>query len=241
MSDAAHEERMRQFLDRFGCSELDSEHLALALTHRSYAYEFGLAVDNERLEFLGDALISAITSEALFLSDPQADEGALSKRRSCLISRAVLGRRAVEMGIGDIILLGRGERETGGARRRSILGSALEAIVAAVYLSLGFDRARTFVLDHVLGPLVAGATAEAVEDYKSALQEWTQQTMRTVPVYELIQETGPDHDKRFTVAVQLNGQRLATGEGRRIKLAENDAARQALETLRREATPPATE
>jgi ribonuclease-3 len=227
-----HDESMRLFLERHEYGDLPLEDFALALTHRSHAYESGASADNERLEFLGDALISAITSETLYASAPESDEGAMSKRRSRLISRAVLGRRAAEMGIGDIVLLGRGERETGGARRRSILGSALEAIVAAIYLRLGFERARRFVMEHVLADLLAAETREDLaEDYKSTLQEWSQQHYRVVPTYLTVSQAGPDHEKRFTVSVNLRGQRLAEGIGRRIKSAENDAARLALQRL----------
>jgi ribonuclease-3 len=229
MQESSHAERMRFFLQSHGCADLPLDALNVALTHRSYAYEASSPADNERHEFLGDALISAVTSEALFESDPEANEGALSKRRSRLISRAVLGRRAIEMGIGDIILLGRGERETGGARRRSILGSALEAIVAAIYLNLGYDRTRAFVREHILDKLDQAPGAERLaEDYKSTLQEWSQQHLRVIPVYSLVSEDGPDHDKHFTVRVILNERELAQGSGRRIKSAENDAARQAL-------------
>jgi ribonuclease III len=227
-----HGEGMRQFLERHECGDLPLEDLALALTHRSHAYESGASADNERLEFLGDALISAVTSEALYASAPDSDEGAMSKRRSRLISRAVLGRRAGEMGIGDIVLLGRGERESGGARRRSILGSTLEAIVAAIYLRLGFERVRRFVMEHVLASLLAAETREDLaEDYKSTLQEWSQQHYRVVPTYQPVAQTGPDHEKRFTISVNLRGQRLAEGVGRRIKSAENDAARVALQRI----------
>jgi ribonuclease-3 len=233
MQESTHAERMQLFLDEHGCGDLPVERLAHALTHRSYAYEASTDEDNERLEFLGDALISSVTSEVLYASDPEANEGALSKRRSRLISRAVLGRRAIEMGIGDIILLGRGERETGGARRRSILGSALEAIVAAVYLGLGFERANVFVREHILDHLTQPQHGERLsEDFKSDLQEWTQQYFHVIPTYVVVGEAGPDHDKRFTVRVVLNDRELADGVGRRIKSAENDAARQALQRIR---------
>ena len=201
----------------------------MALTHRSFAFEQGLPEDNERLEFLGDAVIGMVTSEVLYQMDSKADEGVLSKRRSRLVSRALLGRRALEMGLGDVILLGRGERDSGGGKRRSILGSALEALVGIIYLRLGYDQASDFIRQHILKDLLKlTATDELQGDYKSALQEWAQQRLHQVPVYRRVGEEGPDHSKRFFVTVSVAGAVLARGEGSRIKSAENDAARRAL-------------
>jgi ribonuclease-3 len=234
--DASLLPRLIGFLERFDCAALPPADLADALVHRSHAYEENLGHDNERLEFLGDALIGAIASEVLFEADAAADEGALSKRRSRLVSRAALGRRAIEMGVGDIILLGRGERDTGGSRRRSILGSALEAIVAVVYLRLGYAHARDFVRRHILESILKHLGSGAIgEDYKSALQEYTQHCSHIVPHYRLVGEHGPDHAKVFSVVVELDGRALAEGAGSRIKLAENEAARLALAILKEEA------
>lgn len=223
---------LRGFLESFGLAALDSGDLLLALTHRSYAYEQNLPADNERLEFLGDAVIAAITSEYLYETDPTASEGLMSKRRARLVSRSLLGRRAVDMGLGELILLSRGERDTGGAARLSTLGSALEALVGVVYLRLGFAATRAFVRRHIVADAVRLAGAELAHgDYKTALQEITQQRLKQVPRYVRVGESGPDHDKQFHVRVEVAGRVLATASGARVKLAENEAARLALERL----------
>lgn len=226
------EEVLRRFMQDYNLTQLPPRDFDLALTHRSYAYETGGGEDNERLEFLGDSVISSITSEYLYLNDPAASEGALSKVRSRLVSRSLLGRRAQDLGLGDLMLLGRGERDSGGAQRTSTLGSALEALVGVIYLRLGYEAARDFVRRHVLESLVQIDELErAHEDYKSMLQEWAQSHFKKVPTYRRLGEEGPDHDKKFFVAVVLDGQELARGGGARIKHAENEAARLALEKI----------
>ncbi|HOE95786.1 MAG TPA: ribonuclease III [Candidatus Sumerlaeota bacterium] len=225
------DEMLARFIERHGLQGLPVEALRLALTHRSHAYEAGLAADNERLEFLGDAILAAVAAEWLYHLDPAANEGVLSKRRSRIVSRTALGRIALEMELDQLILLGRGERETGGARRRSTLGSALEAIVGAVYLHAGYAAASEFVRRELLEVQTERAFAPAGDDYKSSLQEWTQQHCRCVPVYHRVGQSGPDHDRIFTVRVEVNGRALAEARGRRIKQAENEAARLALECL----------
>lgn len=223
---------LHRFLEIHGLTALDPRDLDLALTHRSYAYEKELGYDNERLEFLGDAFIGAITSEFLYERDTHADEGLLSKRRALLVSRSLLGRRAREMELGAMLLLGRGERETGGMQRLSTLGSALEALVGIVYMRLGFSAARDFVRRHVLESLTHLNAAELAQgDFKSTLQEWAQQRYKTVPAYTLLGEEGPDHDKQFLAQVAVAGRVLAQARGSRIKTAENEAARLALEKI----------
>ncbi len=230
---------LAEFRNRYGLRRLPRAAMDHALTHRSYAAEHPDALDNERLEFLGDAVVGEIASEMLYAAHPDKREGELSKLRSRLVSRAELGRRAEEMGIGRLLLLGRGERKTGGGRLRSTLGSALEALIGAIYLHRGHAGARRFVREHVLAPLREGVEREGGPhgDYKSALQEWTQRTHGVVPVYHKIGDRGPAHAKEFCVEVELLGRRLAQGQGRRIKEAENAAARRALDILTGE-TPP---
>ncbi|MCL5271562.1 MAG: ribonuclease III [bacterium] len=212
---------------------MDPASLDQALTHRSFAFENNLAYDNERLEFLGDAIIAAVTSEYLYTTHPEADEGRLSKLRAHLVSRQLLGRRAGEMGLGGIILLGRGERETGGGKRWSILGSALEALVAVVYLRLGYATASQFIRRSILQPLAGVVPPRGVgDDFKSALQEWAQRVCRIVPVYARVGEEGPADSKSFHVEVKVAGRLLARGSGARIKAAENDAARRALDKIK---------
>jgi ribonuclease III len=221
-------ELLKNFCYAHGLAALAPEDVDWALTHRSYAYETGAARDNERIEFLGDAVLSAIVSEYLYAQHPAATEGELSKLRAQIVSRATLGERAVALGLGELILLGRGERETGGARRKSTLGSALEALIGLLYLRLGFAAAREFVHAHILARLEA---KELAEDYKSALQEWAQREYHLVPKYTRVAHTGPEHNKLFTVQVEVAGRVLAQAEGPRIKRAENEAARLAIQNL----------
>jgi len=233
---ATTREQLRcRFMAGHGLTALEPENLDRAFTHRSYAYEMGLSGDNERLEFLGDAFLSAVTSEYLYEHFPDAAEGTLSKHRSQLVSRTVLGRRAEEMGFGPLMLLGRGERETGGAHRRSTLGSALEALIAVLYLSLGYAPMREFIRRHVLDVLFETAPIDLVHgDFKSALQETLQRRLKKIPSYTVLAEEGPDHDKRFLVQVEVAGRVLAQASGERIKIAENEAARLALEKIERD-------
>lgn len=229
------EELLKRFCRKFGLEDFPKSDLDWALTHRSYAFENGGLPDNERLEFLGDALIASIVSEFLYDENPEAREGELSKRRSHLVSRGLLGRRAQEMGLGPLLFLGRGERRSGGDRRRSVLGSALEAVVAVVYLRLGYDACKRFVLEQIVEPLTRAYPSDSAHgDYKSALQEWAQRVHGEVPVYHLIAEEGPDHSKQFSVEVEVGGRQIAKGHGPRIKVAENNAAREALEVIERE-------
>lgn len=221
-------ERLDQFRHTCGLTDLSAEDLDWALTHRSYAFEAGTGQDNERLEFLGDAVLSAVASEALYEQYPKANEGELSKLRARMVSRATLGELAGNLGLGELILLGRGERDTGGARRGSTLGSALEALIGLIYLRLGFAPSRQFIQIHVLAPLGGASMAE---DYKSTLQEWAQREHRQVPRYHRLGHSGPDHARIFTVRVEVAGQELGKADGARIKLAENEAARQALAKL----------
>ena len=229
------EQRLRQFLLEHGLESLDPGDLAWALTHRSWAVESASPVDNERLEYLGDALLSALAAEFLFERHPAATEGLLSKLRARLVSGDELGRQAIELGLDYRMMLGLGERGTGGARRLSILGSAAEAIVAIVYLRAGWPAARAFARRHLLAPLAQRLGEDELQgDYKTALQEFTQGRWKLLPEYLRLAEEGPPHDRRFTVAIQLQTRELARASGSRVKQAENEAARLALEILRAE-------
>lgn len=223
---------MQAFREKFGLSDLSEQRLDQSFTHSSYAFEKGLPADNERLEFLGDAVLSTIVSEYIFRMDRGAHEGELSKLRAHLVSRAMLGRRAADMGFGDLMLLGVGESRNGGRRRRSTLGGALEALIGVIYIDHGFEQAKQFIVNHVARPLLDEMELESFQgDFKSALQEWSQEHRKALPKYERIAETGPDHAKVFRVRVIIDGEELAQGEGRRLKAAENEAAREALELL----------
>lgn len=222
---------LANFLQRFGIEPLPDtlEKVEQALTHKSHAYENQLRYDNERLEFLGDAVIGLLTAEHVFRRFGQAPEGELTKRKGRMVSRTLLGRRAREMGFSQVVLLGRGEEQSGGRQRPALLGSALEAVVGALYLSQGWEVAARFVRQHILEPLDKIALAAHMNDYKSQLQEIVQKRFKITPEYRLVRAVGPDHDRRFFVEVYVRGEKWGEGWGKRKKAAENEAARVALE------------
>jgi ribonuclease-3 len=228
-----------RFLNRYNLPMQNLDLLDRALTHASYAFEHQLPYDNERLEFLGDAVLGLVVSEYLYREFPRASEGALSKQKAAIVSRPVLGKRAQEMGIGEILLLGRGEEQSGGRERPVLLGSALEAVVGALYLELGIPTITPWLVKEVFEPGRELSHTEEFSDFKSLLQEYAQKTFQTVPEYELVAETGPDHSKQFEVVVRINGKIYGRGFGQRKKIAENQAAMQAYWSfLHPEYTPP---
>lgn len=232
---ASREVIIGHFRRTYGLEALAPGRIDLALTHRSYAHEMGAPDNNERLEFLGDAVLAAASSAWLYHHFLDHDEGALSKVRAHVVSRSTLGKRAREMNIGPLLLLGRSEDKSGGQHRRSLLGSALEAIVGVIFLDLGYEAAARFVEDHIVQPaLLEIRHGDSLGDFKSELQEWTQARTGGTPQYRLVEEAGPDHHKTFIVEVDVDGRTLARGTGTRIKLAENEAARLALIQLRQE-------
>ena len=203
--------------------------LEKALTHRSYAHEKGLAENFERLELLGDAVLSLVATEWLFESFPAADEGTLSKHKATLVSATTLASLAVQLGVGERLRLGVGEERSGGRDRHSILADSLEAIFGAVYLDRGLDAARSVIL-----PLLEGVLADEVDrprDPKSRLQEAVQARGWPLPEYVGVAETGPDHLKQFTIECRLRGELAGTAEGPSKKGAEQEAARDALTAL----------
>ncbi|MDI3281413.1 MAG: ribonuclease III [Bacillota bacterium] len=223
-------ERLRSAL---GADGLDLALLQEATTHSSYANERpgeGLS-HNERLEFLGDAVLGLIIAEHLFKALPGRAEGRLAKLKARLVSEPVLARLAGRLALGSYLLLGRGEELTGGRKRVSILADALEAVIGACYLSLGWEETRRLVLAWWEEELTGLASGEEVLDAKSALQELTQAEWRERPEYRVIGEEGPDHQKKFCVEVWLGERSLGRGEGRTKKAAEQAAARVALAAL----------
>lgn len=216
---------LTRFLERYRLPMMsDLNLLDKALTHSSYAFEHQLPYDNERLEFLGDSVLGLVVSEYLFNEFPKAREGVLSKHKSQIISRGVLGKRAQEMEIGELVLLGRGEELHGGRNRPVLLGSALEAIVGALYLDFGIEPMREFLNQEIFAPAKVLSTTDEFGDYKSMLQEYVQKQYQMVPEYLTIEESGPDHNKHFVVEVIVNGSSIGRGEGARKKVAENNAA-----------------
>jgi ribonuclease-3 len=201
-----------------------------ALTHSSYANEQqGNVAYNERMEFLGDAVLSFVSAQYLYQKYPDMPEGRLSKLRSSLVCTQSLSSFAKEISLGECLKMGKGETASGGAQRPSVLEDAFEALIAAIYLDGGIDEARKFVL-RFLSREVENHHSN-FKDYKSLLQEIIQQNPDERISYAVIGESGPDHDKRFKVELKLNSNVIATGEGTSKKNAEQQAAKQALELM----------
>lgn len=209
-----------------------------ALTHRSRAHEdaSGGVIDNESMEFLGDAVLGFVVADMLFTRFPTHSEGYKSKVKAGIVSSASLARLAEAIDLGRFILLGRGEEKTGGRGKHAILADCFEAVIAAVYLDGGIEAAREFIVSR-MEPLIVQAGEQAADasftaDWKSALQEWLQASGRGLPTYRLAAADGPDHRKRFAVELVVGGDVMAKGEGRAKKEAEQLAAREALLKLR---------
>jgi ribonuclease-3 len=209
------------------------ELLTQALTHSSYANENpGFApASNERLEFLGDAILGLIVAENLFRDFPSMAEGEMTRLRSILVKQETLARVAEAIRLGSYLHLGKGEEASGGREKPANLARALEALIAAVYLDHGFAVTEQLVLEILDTELLKTLYQGTIIDYKSQLQEMLQAKMQQTPVYNLIETQGPDHDKNFTVEVRIGNEILATGIGRSKKKAETEAARAALEQL----------
>jgi ribonuclease-3 len=207
-----------------------------AMTHTSRANEdaSGGVLDNESLEFLGDAILGFIVADVLFREFPAYDEGQKSKLKASLVSTATLARFAERLGLGDHLLLGRGEEKTGGRRKQALLADGYEALIAAIYVDGGIEQARAFIARE-FGDAIAEARRHGVagpQDYKSALQELVQAREMPLPEYRLVATVGPDHSKQFQVQVAVRGEALAEAIGASKKEAEQEAARAAIEKLK---------
>ena len=202
-----------------------------ALSHSSYANErwHDSLKSNERLEFLGDSLLGMAVAEYLYRNFPDRPEGELTRMRADMVCETSLAAVADKIGLGEHLLLGHGEERFGGRKRASILADAVESVIAACFLDGGMEAARGFVSKYILTEVPVKQLHNA--DYKTALQELVQQKKDQVLSYELIGESGPDHDKQFQVRVLLNGAPIGAGIGRSKKRAEQDAARNALDAL----------
>jgi ribonuclease-3 len=222
--------------ERFGLPIRDRELFAQALVHSSWLHEHPDAArgHNERLEFLGDAVVSLAVSEALFGRHPSDDEGVLSARRAAIVSTPGLARLATRIGLGEYLLLGEGEAQRGGRVRPSLLASAFEALVGAIYLDLGWEAASDWIHACAEEELSADLALTTLKSPKSRLQEHTQRATGDRPVYHLLEAVGPDHEKQFRIEVMVNGRVLGTGEGPSRRIAETSAAAEALEALRAE-------
>jgi len=205
-----------------------------ALTHTSYANECknSTIMHNERLEFLGDAVLDVVVSEYLFRQLPNLPEGELTKARAVVVCEPTLARCSAELGIGEYLYLGKGEASSGGRERTSILADSFEAIIGAIYLDSGFESCARFVLKELKANLLLVERGEYVKDYKTLLQEVVQKNVDSKISYEIIDESGPDHHKVFKVAVLVNAKQLGIGLGKSKKEAEQLAANQALGKLK---------
>jgi ribonuclease-3 len=208
--------------------------LEQAFTHLSYINENpGFArPSNERLEFLGDAILNFIAAEKLYEEFPKLPEGELSEIRASLVCRDTLAELASSLKLGDWLLLGRGEEANGGRTKASNLANAMEALIGALYLDQGLARARRFVLRQLKPELEKIKAGKTTPNYKALVQEFIQGQKRPTPVYRLVEATGPDHSKQFTAEILVEGEALGRGKGKSKKTAEIQAARAAWEKLR---------
>ena len=226
-------ERLQQ---RLGYTFGDRGILLQSLTHTSYGHEFlqekSIALrDNERLEFLGDAILDVVISDLLLETFPNANEGQLSKMRASVVNEKTLAELARNIGLSDYVRLGKGETQTGGQNKPSILSSTLEAVIAAIYLDGGFNAVYP-VVRHIFAPMFQSEMGTLPFcDHKTQLQEIVQARHKVTPTYHLMQTSGPDHAKTFEVEVRMNGKAMATATGNSKKDAEQNAACAAIQTV----------
>jgi ribonuclease-3 len=207
--------------------------LKQALVHKSFINENPSAGihDNERMEFLGDSLLNFTVAEKLYTDFPKLPEGKLTEIRISLIRQEKLAEKAALINLGDYMLMGKGEELTGGRTRLNNLADAFEALIAAIYIDRGMECARTFVLDNFRHEVPAIKAGRLAVNYKALLQELTQAEYKCLPDYEVVEATGPDHDKMFCVSVSVGEVILAVGSGKSKKIAESEAARLAYSKL----------
>jgi ribonuclease-3 len=232
-------DQARVLAARLGLPVGDLGLLAQALTHTSWLHEHREIAHghNERLEFLGDVVVSLAVSEALYARHPEEDEGALSARRAAIVSTPGLARLAARIDLGEVLLLGEGESQRGGRRRPSLLASSFEAIVGALYLDLGWDAVRGWLTVLAAPELSSDGPPAALKSPKSRLQEYTQRRTGARPDYRVLDMAGPDHERTYRVEVWVEGEVLGAGEGPSRRVAETAAALQALQKLRSERRP----
>lgn len=225
-----HEEAVKAFLTRTGIAFKNTELLETAFTHRSYLNEAhpGVREHNERLEFLGDAVLELSVTDHLFRTYPAHAEGDLTSYRAALVNAVILGKIAEDLGMNDCLLLSKGEARDTGRARATILANTFEAMVGALYLDQGYPPANDFVLHHVVPHMEEVLAKGAYRDSKSAFQEFAQEKYGMTPKYVTVRTEGPDHDKHFVVSVSVGDVAVAEGEGKSKQEAEQDAAQKAL-------------
>ncbi len=209
--------------------------LRRALTHRSYVNEHGNGIgDNERLEYLGDSVLALVVNEYLYRHYEDYREGKLAKIKSSVVSETTLARIAKKICLGDHLLMGRGEENSGGRERPSILADGLEAVIGALYLDAGLKASRQFIMRLLRDEIEKSEELGQSRDPKTALQEYVQRKYRERPVYEVVEERGPDHDKEFTVKLMIRGREIVTADGPSKRKAEMNAARASLRIIEEE-------
>jgi len=229
-------QRLDEFQDMIGYRFRDPNRLVEALTHRSTLGELRpgeRGITYERLEFLGDSVLALVTGVYLVYNFPEDDEGRLTQKKSLLVSKSVLAKKAEEIGIKDYIILSDNASRGGVATQDSVLTAALEAVIGAIFLDGGLERATEFVEDRILDDMDEILEHRDHINYKSILQEWTQAKYRTYPLYRVRSTAGPEHDKIFIVEVKVGGRTVGKGRGKSKKDAEQMAAKEGLHVLRK--------
>ncbi|HOX09970.1 MAG TPA: ribonuclease III [Candidatus Omnitrophota bacterium] len=230
MKDRSRQSQLARFQKALRYTFRSKALIGQALTHRSYAYEHpkGRIMDNERLEFLGDAVLGLAISAHIYRKFPDCQEGEMTRIRSLLVNRQMLESLARKLSIGKYVLFGKGEAASGGAEQSRNLVCAYEAVIGAIYIDGGAGKAERFIASQFRAEIKKVKKGGAQKDYKSVLQEYTSKTYKATPRYTVVSEEGPDHLKCFEVAVSFGGAVRGTGEGKNKKSAEQDAAYNAL-------------
>jgi ribonuclease-3 len=227
--DSEREKVLLSFQKNLGVKFKNINVLNTALIHKSFAHERGTSVNNERLEFLGDAVLDVVTATLLYKNLADRNEGQMTKIKATAVSEETLADKAREMQIDGVLLMGKGEEQTGGRKKNAILADALEALIAALYLDSGYKSVFKFVSDFMEKEIVRVMSNS--RDYKSSLQEICQHRFKTYPIYHLIKYSGPEHERYFFVEVTVNGESFGPAVGKNKKAAEQEAAKMALSAL----------
>ncbi len=231
MPDSTRQKTLTSFQKKIGYTFSDISLLNLALTHSSYANESQGKQNNERLEFLGDLVLGLVIGDYLLKRKPTYSEGTLSFIKSTLVNKKTLASLAEGIGLGEVLLMGKGERLSGGKNKASLLADALEALIAAIYCDCGLEAARKFICNYFDTEIRSALRQEDIRDYKSLLQEKSQKDYNIVPVYQVTGFEGPDHNRTYNVTVAINGEVLGAGSGKTKKEAEQVAAGVALDRI----------
>lgn len=229
---AERKKELQLFEKHIGIRFRSLELLNLAFSHRSFANENGVDVDNnEKLEFLGDSVLGLVVSEYLYTSLPDKAEGDLARVKSFVVSEDSLAEIAKRIKVDNFILIGKGEEYSGGRAKKAILADCMEAIIGAYYMDSGFKASRSFILKYMIPEINKVLENKHRKDYKTLLQEYVQKRFKSYPRYSLLKKTGPDHDRTFWINVTIDGDSFGPGQGKNKKEAEQNAAGIAYESL----------